>query len=498
MSQLYHVLRRVLSFGLDLYFVDIQKHGTENVPKWGPVIFAANHPNSIMDTMILGFCSDRQVHYMARSGLFEYMPLKFIFDRCGVIPIYRSQDGTDKSKNTSSFEAAYELLEDGKVLGIFPEGRNSQEWRLLDIKTGTARIALGAEARNDFDLGVRVVPVGLNYQDRDRFLTSVLLRFGEPIDIRKWKEQYAGDDREAVRDLTRTIQEGIESQTLHVENAVIWEMARALARIGSRAYLRELTEEREGLDELVRKSEARRKSFTKGIINRMRFVERAPRLSEHFDSEQLLSDALEHKLDKDPLAFAELRASVRQYEDHLAQVKLHHDFAQRHPSTLSSRKEGAKLTVYALLVSPFAAWGFIHNVLPYQLARLAALRAPDEAIRAMTAFVFGTVFFSAWYALIGWGLWVWNEESLVEASIYVSSLPVAGFIFLRYRRRVAGWRRKILARTLFRTRQNLVNTLFDERERLSERVAELLDDYLEQRPEELHALKEDLLDGEEE
>ena len=43
MSQLYHVLRRVISFGLDLYFVDIQSHGVENVPKWGPVIFAANH-----------------------------------------------------------------------------------------------------------------------------------------------------------------------------------------------------------------------------------------------------------------------------------------------------------------------------------------------------------------------------------------------------------------------------------------------------------------------
>ena len=93
MSQLYHVLRRVISFGLDLYFVDIQSHGVENVPKWGPVIFAANHPNSIMDTMILGFCSERQVHYMARSGLFEHLPLKFIFDRCGVIPVYRSQDG---------------------------------------------------------------------------------------------------------------------------------------------------------------------------------------------------------------------------------------------------------------------------------------------------------------------------------------------------------------------------------------------------------------------
>jgi 1-acyl-sn-glycerol-3-phosphate acyltransferase len=488
MSQLYHVLRRVISFGLDLYFVDIQSHGVENVPKWGPVIFAANHPNSIMDTMILGFCSERQVHYMARSGLFEHLPLKFIFDRCGVIPVYRSQDGTDKSKNASSFEAAFELLEGGKVLGIFPEGRNSQEWRVIDIKTGTARIALGVEARNDFDLGVRVVPVGLNYQDRDRFLTSVLLRFGEPIDVRKWKEQYEGDDREAVRDLTRTIQQGIEAQTLHVENVVVWEMARALARIAERSYISELVEEREEFGELVRKSESRRKSFTKGVINRMRFVDRAPQLSERFDSEQLLSDALMHELETKPLAFAELRASVRQYEDHRAQVRLRHDFAARHPATLSSRKEGAKLTFYALLVGPFAIWGFVHNVLPYQLVKVAAKRAPDEAIRAMTAFVFGTLFFLSWYGLIGWGLWVWNEESLVEASVYVSSMPLTGFIFLRYRKRVAGWRDKILARTLFRTQQNLVNTLFDERERLSERVAMLLDDYLAERPERLEEL----------
>lgn len=479
MSKLYYTLKKILGFGLDLYFVDIQSSGHENVPATGPVIFAANHPNSIMDTMILGFCSGRQVHYMARSGLFENPVVRFVFDRCGVIPLYRPQDGGDMAQNRSSFEAAFELLEAQKVLGIFPEGRNSQDHRVLDIKTGTARIALGAEARNDFALQVKIIPVGLNFQDRDRFLTSVLLRFGEPITVADWANSYREDDREAVRALTGAIQDGIESQTMHVENVVVWEMTTTLARIARQELLADLGAQDEKLGELVRESTVRRKSLTKGLLDRARFLASAPRLSERFDRQQLLANTLTRTLEQHPERFARLRADMRQYEDHLAQIKLRHDFGARHPVTLSSRREAFKLTLYAILVSPLAGWGFIHNVLPYQLVKLAKMRAPDEAIRAMTTFVAGTVIYACWYALLGWGLWSWNGETVWSVMLYVASLPLTGFIFLRYRSRVASWRSRILARTLFRTERNLVETLIDERERLLEGVERLVHQDLE-------------------
>ena len=222
---LYPVVTNVLQTARDLYFSDIQALGLENIPEDGPVIFAANHPNSIMDTVVLGTETPRKIHYMARSGLFKNPLVAWLFRTFGVIPLYRSQDGTDMSQNASSFDSAFDTLEDGKTIGIFPEGKNSNERQVLRIKTGTARIALGAEARNDFQLGVKIIPVGINFLERERFLTSVLLRYGEPIDTSQWKEQYKEDEREAVRDLTARIEKSLQDEATHIDN----DLARSLS-----------------------------------------------------------------------------------------------------------------------------------------------------------------------------------------------------------------------------------------------------------------------------
>ena len=68
---LYRVLRWVLRRAVNVWFVEIQADGAFHVPEGGAVVFAANHPNSIMDTVILGTQVPRQIHYMARSGLFR-------------------------------------------------------------------------------------------------------------------------------------------------------------------------------------------------------------------------------------------------------------------------------------------------------------------------------------------------------------------------------------------------------------------------------------------
>lgn len=476
MSRLYHVLREPMARALDLYFVDIQSRGQEHVPAEGPLIFAANHPNSIMDTVLLGTQTSRQVHYLARSGLYDNPLVARLFDAVGVIPVYRSQDNTDTNKNQSTFERAFELLEQGRCLGIFPEGRNSEERRVLEIKTGTARIALGAEARHDFSLGVRIVPVGLNFLDRDQFLTAVLLRFGEPIRVEQWAEQWVEDDREAVRDLTRVIQKGIEQQTVHVADDLVAELTEALLQISGAELLTTLAPPAdEGTWEEATEDQDGR-GWRRRLFDVLRSVEapEADELEESFELHQQLADALTARQRTHPEEMARLRAAIRSYRDHLSQVRLRDDFGERDPGGLSSRKDAVRLTAYALLYGPIAIWGLIHNVLPYQLARLAALRAPDEAIRAMTAFLAGAVFFIAWYGLIGWGLWAWNKESAWVALLYVATLGPAGFFFLNYRRRVAGWRDRILTRTLFRTRRNLAHALMRERERLLDQARALL------------------------
>ncbi len=479
MSRLYYILRKGLKFALELYFVDIQSSGTKHIPKDGPVIFAANHPNSIMDTMLLGACTSRQVHYMARSGLFKNPVVAWLFDATGVIPVYRSQDGTDMSKNQSSFERAYITLEEGNCIGIFPEGQNSNERRVLKIKTGAARIALGAEMRQDFSLGLKIIPVGINFQDRDQFLTSVLIRFGDPIEVKDFKEDYLEDERNTVRQLTDKIQESLESQVLHIEHDLVLEMSQMIVKMSAGELLRSLRKDEEtGVSSAIRERFKRARGVRKKLLDRFRSVKRAPRLAESFNMQRLLSDALSYELLHTPKSFARRRAKLRTYQDHLKQTHLRDDFAVKHPVTLSSRKEAIKLTLYAILVGPVAAWGFLHNFIPYQATYQLAIRASDEAIRAMTAFASGLVFFTAWYALLAYLLWQSTGHKEIITALYILFIPFAGFVFLRYRQRVATWRKRILARTLFRTRTNLVERLINERDLILSDVHTLLVDYL--------------------
>ena len=487
MPKLYYTLRRGLKLALELYFVDIQSSGTEHVPAHGPVIFAANHPNSIMDTMLLGACTSRQVHYMARSGLFKNPVVAWVFNACGVIPVYRAQDGTDMSQNRSSFDRAYQTLQEGLCIGIFPEGKNSEERRVQRLKTGAARIALGAEAQSDFRLGVKIIPVGITFQDRDRFLTSVLLRFGEPIEAASFRRDYERDEREAARALTHAIQDALEDQVLHIEHDLVREMSEAIVQMSGGELLSTIKREAPtGARLALRERFKRARGVRKRLLDRFRSVKRAPKLTESFALQRALSDALSEELLDEPQRFAKRRAEIRRYKDHLRQTSLRDDFAVRHPVTLSSRKEALKLTTYALLVGPLAAWGFVHNVLPYQAVYALAIRASDEAIRALTAFASGLVIFSLWYTLLGVSFWhVVGHHSELLTALYLISVAFCGFVFLRYRQRVATWRKLILARTLFRTRTALVEGLVEQREAILSQVYALLVAHFERRSEPL-------------
>ncbi|MGM0556892.1 MAG: lysophospholipid acyltransferase family protein [Myxococcota bacterium] len=464
MAKLYRTLRRVIKSALDMYFVEIRCTGLEYVPDEGPVIFAANHPNSIMDSLILATETRRPVSFLARSGLFENPLFGKLLDWTGMIPIYRPQDtDSDTEKNEQTFRRAFEHLEDGNVLGIFPEGQNSLERRVRQIKTGAARIALGSEARNDFDLGVRIIPVGLNFEDRDQFLSSVLVRFGEPIVASDFAESYGTAPKETVREVTERIGDGLRSVIVTIEDERHEWLVQSLFKIYGH----------ERLERLAADFDIELRSLSDRLLDTMRSTgyERGY-LEDKFDVEQEIADLVSWLEDERPIELGDLRRQVLQFEDHLGQVRLKHDFLERPPETLSSRKEAAKLTVFSVLFGPIAAWGFINNFIPYQLSKQFALRASEEAIRAFTAFCVGLVAFPLFYGLQSWLVFRWTG-SWFDSIGYLLTVPLAGFFFLRYRRQIAKYRDRILARTFFRTEGQLVRSLERERQRIVRRVDEL-------------------------
>ncbi len=471
---------------MDLYFTDVESVGREKVPRKGPVIFAANHPNSIMDTVILGTELDRQIHYMAKSGLFKNPMVAAVFDRCGVIPIYKNPKG-DTSSNQEAFQSAFDVLADDGCIGIFPEGQNSREREVLRIKTGTARIALGAERQHDYSLGVKIVPVGLNFENRDRFFSQVLVRFGEPIDAFEYAELHATYEQDAVRDLTDRIADDLRDLATHIEGERVRGLVESIYRIYGRqlfenmvAYRSERTEKadrrgydfddlRDGridddvlIDELA--SGGGRRGLRSWLWDKMRSADKTKDdLEEKLWVQQRIADAVNHYEENDPELVRDLRLRIWRYIDHVRQVRLKHDMLERPPETLSVRKEGLKLTAYALIFALPAVWGFVHNVVPYTITKFAALKAPDEAMRAFAALLVGMIVFPLFYAAYGAGLWFGTDVGPWFVAGYLLSLIPTGFFFLSYRQRLARYRSRILVRTMFRTEEELIEELAEER-----------------------------------
>ncbi len=209
----------VVRFALRIYFRHIEVVGLEHVPRDTPVIFVLNHPNALVDPVFLLCLAPRRVSFLAKAPLFR-MPVVGAFVRAlDSLPVYRRQDeGADVSRNEETFAAARSLLAGGGTIGICPEGVSHNEPRLRPIKTGAARIALGALSTGEVH-DLKIVPAGLYYTQKTMFRSEVLLYFGSPIDVKRTEMESDGNpSRSAVRELSTQIESALRSVMLDAEH----------------------------------------------------------------------------------------------------------------------------------------------------------------------------------------------------------------------------------------------------------------------------------------
>ncbi len=214
------------------FFRRIDVVGLENIPDDGPVIFAGNHPNALMDGWLLtSTCGRWPLHFVANAKLWKYRMLVPILNATGAVPVFRREEHTGEVDNQAAFEKLYEVIEAGNCMGIFPEGVSHAESRILKLKTGAARIGLTVSARGQ--TRVRIIPCGLNYIHRHRFRSQALIEFGQPIDIDEhWIAEYKIDEQATVRKLTDHLAGALATVTL---NAPDWRTLR-FAQTARRLY----------------------------------------------------------------------------------------------------------------------------------------------------------------------------------------------------------------------------------------------------------------------
>lgn len=202
-----------------IFFRRVEVVGREHVPGTGAVIFVGNHPNSLVDPVIISTTSPRPVRFAARDGLFASPFLRPILWALGSVPIKRRQDHADAAAgdasvdNADAFRALHAVLARGGAFGIFPEGVSYTESELQPLKTGAARIALSALAEGT---PITFVPVGLSYRRKQRFRGRVLVQYGRPLVLdAAWRARHQDDARGAARALTSEIDLALRALTLN-------------------------------------------------------------------------------------------------------------------------------------------------------------------------------------------------------------------------------------------------------------------------------------------
>jgi 1-acyl-sn-glycerol-3-phosphate acyltransferase len=194
-------------------------------PAGTPTLIVANHGNGFVDPIVVAAAIRRLPRFIAKATLWKILPARFALDALAVLPVHRRADGEDPAANAAMFAASHEALRRHDTVAIFPEGTTGDRAHLDRVKSGAARIALGA--RDDGVAGIRIAPIGMAFESRVDTRTRASVTFGEPIDV----DSFVGD----AGALTAEIQSRLAAVSPQFETVDEREQLRMAARIELRA-----------------------------------------------------------------------------------------------------------------------------------------------------------------------------------------------------------------------------------------------------------------------
>lgn len=437
---LYRILKIIVAIGIRLFYKEIKVMQRKKIPETGPCVYIANHPNTLMDAWIIGHISKRPIYFMAKGTLFS-SPLKNkILRSFNMIPINRRGDGaTSGVSNHDSFEACYQILQEGKCLLIFPEGTSYLERHLRELKTGAARIALEAEKRNARKLNIQIVPLGLNYSQADRFRSTVLLNVGTPVSTLDYIEEYEQNQSQAAKKMTEQFRIHLEQVLVNSSEKEEEILTDQLHRFFSSKYIRNENKGVEGDVKLLKEIRDRITEIS---------VTQAWKINEI----KVLLDQINWKLAK-----YEIRA----------------DFLDRRFRSRMFFRQLFFSILFLIIGLPLFVYGLIHNFMQYKLTDVLVPKLTKEVeYYAPIAVLLGLVLYPLTYlafmftARAVFDLGFWYQLS------YFASMPISGLIaysLFHYLRHISfKWRFIFL---MMNDQQTLME-LKEEREQLRKMIFE--------------------------
>ncbi|MDE3181965.1 MAG: 1-acyl-sn-glycerol-3-phosphate acyltransferase [Bacteroidota bacterium] len=176
---LYKILFYPSRLAIHFYCRNIVINNKTLLREKGPMLIAANHPNSFLDAIIISTLFRNPVYSLARGDAFAGKFFTKILKSFNMLPVYRVSEGVENlGHNYTTFDACKKLFEENKTVLIFSEGSCTNEWKLRPLKKGTARLALSAWQNN---IELKVLPLGINYSSFRFYGKNLFLNFGNII-----------------------------------------------------------------------------------------------------------------------------------------------------------------------------------------------------------------------------------------------------------------------------------------------------------------------------
>jgi len=466
---LYSALRALARIALGWYYESVEVVGLDRIPPGGPLFLAGNHPNALMDALVIGVLVPRPVRMLAKATLFENPVVGALLRAAGVIPLLRVRDAAspqpavDPSRNAQAFRAVGEALASNSAVVIFPEGTSHDEPQLAPIRTGLARMALEARGAHAVQ-NITIVPLGLIFEAKETPRTRVLLQVGEPLRLDDVPAEHA-----TVAALTSEIELRLRDVTLNFsspeESARLLSLAHALGvlftptqRIGAETY---------------------------SLADVVQLVKRVHRAASRITGEFQIFDGTPASAMSTTGSMrigsrdVKLTTRVQQFEkrfaallSQLSREQLALEDVSVEPGSIAGARFAIREGLLALVRGPIGLWGRVNHWLPITITRALALRGAQSRDQpAMRSVVFGLVLVLAFYGLQT-GLIAWLFGGWWAVAYALTLVPSASSDF-RYGDRTRRARERIRAYFRFRKAPALQRALMAEANWLREEAVAL-------------------------